>query len=205
MNPLDDDGVGVDGSDHDATVTGPTDEPERSSLGAKIVTVAIGLLLIGLIAVLATRDTDQSGADSSPLLGRVVPALTGTTLAGDTFDIDDARGSWVLLNFFASWCIPCEQEHPELVEFARRHDDGTATVVSVTMGDKERDARAFFEDHGGDWPVIIDAEAAPATFVVLQVPESFLIAPSGVVVGKWNGQITADSVDEVIARYTEPA
>jgi len=179
-------------------------EPPPASFTARIVTVVIGGLLIGLIAVLATRDEVDGGADSSPLVGHVVPALSGTTLDGTTFDIDSARGSWVLLNFFASWCIPCHEEHPELVAFAERHADGSARVVSVTMpSDRPSDTRAFFEKNGGSWPVIVGADSAPATFVVLQVPESFLIAPSGVVVGKWNGQLTADEVDAVIAQFTE--
>lgn len=186
----------------------PADGPHpdvggRSSVGARVVTGVVAVVLVGFVAVLATRGDGEAGADPSPLLGRVVPELTGTTLDGTTFHIDDARGRWVLLNFFASWCIPCHEEHPDLVEFARRHADGSAQVVSVTMDNREEDARAFFEERGGEWPVIVDAVSAPATFVVLQVPESFLIAPSGVVVGKWNGKVTADGVDEVIARFTE--
>jgi len=180
-------------------------EPPPATMTARIVTVAVGVVLIGFIAILATRDDAPEGADSSPLLGHVVPALNGTTLDGTVFDIDSARGSWVLLNFFASWCVPCEQEHPELIDFARRHSDGSARVVSVTMGDQEGDTRRFFDENGGSWPVIIDAVSAPATFVVLQVPESFLISPGGVVVGKWNGQLTADEVDSVIAQFSEGA
>ena len=175
----------------------------RSSIGSRVVTGLIGLLLLGFIVVLFTRD-DQEGQAGSPLLGRAVPELVGTGLDGSTIDIDDFRGRWVLLNFLASWCIPCVDEHPELVDFSMRHRDGTAAVVSVTMLDTEKDVRAFFDKYGGDWPVIIDAASAPATFVVLQVPESFLIAPSGLVVGKWNGQITADAIDSLIARIEDP-
>ena len=170
-----------------------------SPLWAKVGTVVVALLLVGLIALLATRDDDDSASAASPLIGRFVPELEATTLDGATFDIDATRGRWVLLNFFASWCIPCENEHPELVEFSERHSDGSAMVVSVVMGDTAENARAFFQARGGDWPVMVDAETAPARFVVLQVPESFLVSPAGVVVAKWNGEITADVVDAAIA------
>jgi len=170
-----------------------------SSGAARLITVAVGVVLIGLIAVLFMSD-DSTSPTSSALLDRVVPPLVGNTLDDGVVDIDDYRGEWVLLNFFASWCIPCVQEHPELIEFSERHADGSASVISVTMGDTEEDARAFFEKRGGDWPVIIDAEAAPAVFGVLAVPETFLIAPSGVVVAKWVGQITANAIDSEIAR-----
>ena len=167
---------------------------------AIVGTVLVGVLLLGFIAVLATRDDgDGTGRVESPLVGRVVPELAGRTLAGGQFDIDNARGSWTVLNFFASWCIPCAVEHPELVALSELTGPESVQVVSVTMGDTEADAAAFFEQRGGDWPVIVDATSAPARFVVLQVPETFLIAPSGLVVGKWNGEIKADEVLGVIA------
>ena len=181
------------------------DDERPASITARVVTIVIGVLLAGFVVVLATGGDDDGGADPTPLLGRAVPELVGTTLSGDTFDIDDYQGTWVLLNFFASWCIPCENEHPELVEFARRHADGSAAVVSVNNGEGERAAREFFEEHGGDWPVIYDADSASARFVVLQVPESFLIDPLGRVVWKWNGEITADRVDSVMDALLEPA
>ena len=63
----------------------------------------------------------------------------------------------------------------------------------------EEDARAFFDEYGGDWPVLVDGDAAWAVaFSVLRPPESFLVAPGGTVVARWQGQITADEVDRVV-------
>ncbi|MCP3936826.1 MAG: TlpA family protein disulfide reductase [Actinomycetia bacterium] len=180
----------VDRSADDSETTG-------SPLWAKVGTVIVGLVLVGFIALLATRD-DEAGSGVSRLLGRAVPELEGTTLDGGSFDIDAARGRWVLVNFFASWCVPCEVEHPELVDFSERHDDGSAVVVSVLMGDTPENGRAFFDLRGGDWPVIIDADSAPARFSVPQVPETFLVSPSGLVAGHWTTDFTADSADEII-------
>jgi len=177
----------------------PTDAERPRGGVARLVAIGVAILLVGLMVILFTTD-DSTAPSSSALIDRVVPPLVGNTLDDGVVDIDDYRGEWVLLNFFASWCIPCVREHPELVEFAERHADGSASVISVTMGDTEEDARAFFEERGGDWPVIIDSETAPAVFGVLAVPETFLIAPSGVVVAKWIGQITADGIDAEIAR-----
>ncbi len=168
-------------------------------LWVKIGTGVVAAVLVGFIAVLATSDGgDGIGRVDSPLIGRAVPELVGTTLDGSTYDIDSARGTWTVINFFASWCVPCQAEHPELVEFADRHRDGSAQVVSVVMGDTESAVREFFDERGGDWPVILDAASAPAEFVVTQVPETFLVAPSGLVVAKWIGQITADTIDAAI-------
>ena len=168
-------------------------------LWAKIGTAVVGLVLLGFVLLLATSDDgDGTGRVDSPLVDRVVPPLVGTTLDGSQYDIDDDRGRWVVVNFFASWCIPCEVEHPEFIEFSERHADGSAQVVSVLFGDTAENAQRFFDERGGDWPVIVDADTAPADFVVLQVPETFLVAPSGLVVGKWEGEITADQIDGAI-------
>src|SRR3546814_3189432 len=64
---------------------------------------------------------------------------------GETFDMDDWRGRWVAVNFFASWCIPCMEEHPELVAFDEAHREaGDAAVVSFTYDDRTDDAKEFF-------------------------------------------------------------
>ena len=90
------------------------------------------VLLIGFVAILATREPATERRASSPLIGKVAPALSGETLDGGTFDIDDQRGRWVVVNFFATWCGRAVEEHPELVRFDEAHAAaGDATVVSV--------------------------------------------------------------------------
>ena len=113
----------------------------------------------------------------------------------------------MLVNFFQSTCVPCIVEHPELVAFAARHaaaDD--ARVVSVVFDDSEDNVREFFAVHGGDWPVLAEgATAAAVAYGVTGVPESYLVAPSGVVVWKQLGGVTADAIDGVITRLSVPA
>jgi cytochrome c biogenesis protein CcmG/thiol:disulfide interchange protein DsbE len=173
---------------------------------ARWISVIVGVLLAGFIAFLFTRDTGERSNDS-PLLGELVPPVTGSTLDGGSFDIDDIRGQWVAVNFFASWCGPCRQEHPELVEFAERHaGPGDASVVSIAFDDREDDARAFFEELGGDWPVLVtDTAGTGVDFGVTGVPETYLVAPNGTVVAKWAEPVTADALDAVIAQLTSGA
>jgi len=165
----------------------------------RLISGAAAAILLALVLVLATRDIDNGLGANSPLVGQLVPAIVGTDFAGRTFDVDEHKNSWVLVNFFASWCVPCIREHPELDEWSRRHEfDGI--VISVPFGDTEKDARKFFTDYGGDWPVLMDTDALWAVaFGVLRPPESFLAAPGGTVVARWQGAITADALDEVMA------
>lgn len=164
---------------------------------------AVGVVVLLLIVVLATRKPVDGEPTSSPLVGQPVPALAGTTLDGERFDIDDHRGKFVLVNFFASWCLECKIEHPELVKFVEEHrarDD--VTVVSVTFDDTPELIRDFFSQNGGDWPVIVgDTGGAILDFGVAKVPESFLISPSRQVVAKFIG-VTQAELDRVIAKVT---
>jgi len=183
------------------------DEPAGGPRAALVASAVIAVLVALMVAVLATRDPSTERATQSPLIGRLAPATAGTTLDGDEVSIDDARGRWVVVNFFASWCIPCQQEHPELFAFDDAHRAaGDAVLIGVTFDNDADDARAFFARNGGDWPVIDDPEnSIGVAYGVAQVPETFVVAPNGTVVQRFAGAVTRAELDELIALYEEPA
>jgi cytochrome c biogenesis protein CcmG/thiol:disulfide interchange protein DsbE len=166
--------------------------------------VAAGVVLALFVAVLATRDSDPTNrAVDSPLLGKPNPGLSGESLLdGETFDLRDAEGQWVLVNFFATWCEPCRKEHPDLVRFAQDHRvAGDAGVVSVVFEDQPEDVEGFFRDNGGDWPVVHDTEGEVVVdWSVSGVPESYLVDPSGGVRAKIVGGVDADKLEDLLRR-----
>jgi cytochrome c biogenesis protein CcmG/thiol:disulfide interchange protein DsbE len=169
------------------------------------VVLPVAVVLSLLLVLLATRDPSSERETRSDLLGHLAPDVTGTTTDGDVFAIDAERGRWVVVNFFSTTCVPCIQEHPELVAFQRRHAAaGDATVVSVAFDDSAANVARFFEENGGDWPVLVaDTGAIAVRFGVTGVPESYLVAPSGVVVSKFIGGVRADDlearIDQLVA------
>jgi cytochrome c biogenesis protein CcmG/thiol:disulfide interchange protein DsbE len=176
--------------------------PPRRRTGL-IVSGVVAVAALALVAVLATSDPASERRTRSPLVGRTVPALAGETLDGGRFDIDAQQGRWVVVNFFATWCVPCIQEHPELKAFDEEHRAlGDATVVSVVFSDDGDKARDFFAQNGGDWAVLDDQEGSAALdFGVPKVPETYLVDPSGLVVAKFTGGVTQEGIDSAIAQF----
>lgn len=170
--------------------------PQRGRV-ALVVSAVMLVLVGGLVVVLAGSPAATDREAYSSLLGQPVPAVSGESLDGESFDIDDHLGRWVVVNFFARWCPPCIEEHPELVQFDEAHGEaGDAVLVSVIFDDDPGKVAEFFDTHGGDWPVLPDAEGRIATdFGVARVPETYLVDPSGVVRAKLIGGVTQEGLE----------
>jgi cytochrome c biogenesis protein CcmG/thiol:disulfide interchange protein DsbE len=128
------------------------------------------------------------------------------TLDGDSFDLARRKGSWVVLNFFNSTCVPCVQEHPELVAFSEQQAglvDG-AELYTVVNDDRDEAVRRFFADNGGDWPILTDDLGQIAvSFGVAKVPETWVIDPNGVVVQRQISRVAASQLAADLQRFRE--
>jgi len=166
--------------------------------------VGIGVLVVaaGLIAVLATRPPAAVSEVQSPLLGKLTPSIMGATVSGVRYELPRAPGKFVVVNFFASWCPPCQTEGPELVKFQFEHQaSGDATMVSVVFEDSLGAARTYQSRLGATWPTLADPGGRVAlSFGVRAPPSTFVIAPDGRVVRYLVAPVTAADLDKVIAQ-----
>lgn len=163
--------------------------------------IPTALVLVLLVVVLATA-SDDSTFRPSPLLQKPAPLIVGETLDGTTFDLAEHRGSYVVVNFFQSNCVPCIREHPELVKFDQTHREvGDAILVSLVFSDTVANAARFFEENGGgDWPILAaDTGTYAVQYGVTAAPETVIIDPNGIVIDKRIGAITADWLDQRIS------
>lgn len=188
-------------------MTPPEHTRRRRTRTLAWIAVPSVILVLGLVGVLATRPEASTRTTPSPLVGRVAPEARGETIDGTAADLADQRGRWVLVNFFATWCVPCREEHPSLVAFSERHASiGDAVVFGVVYADDVGAVREFRRAEGGDWPMLVDPDGRVALdFGVSGVPESFLIDPNGIVVARVLGGIDLDRLEALLDDAKEKA
>ena len=182
------------------------DAPTGRRLAPWIVLV-VAIAMVGLLVVLAGADSDSSATADSPLIGRPAPEAIGTLDDGRTFDLSQRKGSWVVLNFFDPDCVPCIQEHPDLVQFSEDQAtlgaDGAELYSVITRGTRD-EVDEFFAERGGDWPQIYsEFDEFPVAFGVAAVPETWIIDPSGVVQLRLISKVTAEQLNTVLQQYRE--
>lgn len=167
------------------------------------VAVAVLAVLAVVGIVLATRTPQQATAVQSPLLGRQAPDFSGTDLLnGSPVALTSLRGHYVVVNFFASWCIPCQEEAPDLSRFAydQSHRPGGADMISVVFHDTTSTARAFLTSNGDLWPAVADPGGAIADrYGVTAPPTSFVVDPSGRITAVLVGPATEKNLDSFLA------
>ena len=144
----------------------------------------------------------------STMIGRAAPAFELPALAGagvPAIATADLKGKGVtLVNVFASWCVPCRDEHPLLMQLSGRDD---VRIVGINNKDRPEDAMRFLTRLGQPY----DAIGADSTgrvsidWGVYGVPETFIVDDGGVIRFKWIGPMTPESIDKVILPEIEKA
>ena len=166
--------------------------------------VAIGLVAL-LFILLAWSLLNDDGGDLAKQANRgdrpTAPDFTLERLDRDgELELSSLRGKAVVLNLWASWCIPCREEAPALESFQRREGDRGFTVLGIDSRDLSGDGRAFARRYGLSYPQLRDGDGATAhDFGTTGVPENYLIDPQGKVRLLVRGPITADYLEDEVA------
>lgn len=161
-------------------------------IGVVIVAIVVFVLYAGL-------GKDPQHIDS-PLIGRPAPPFALRAVGtGETIDLDSLRGKPVIVNFWATWCGPCYEEHPTLVANARALPN--VQFIGVVFNDTDDKILRFLAERGSAYPTLLDTNGKTAiAYGVGGVPETYFINAAGMVVAKFEGPLSTEAIQENLAK-----
>lgn len=184
------------------------DVGERETLDRKPKRPRGRTLVLAVAPVVAFALLLASGLGRDPrelpsqLVGKAAPTFALPRLGGGgSVDLASLRGQVVIANFWASWCLACRDEHPDLLAAWERYRERGVVLVGIDFEDTEDAALDYTEEMGGDWPLVTDPGSRTAiAYGVFGVPETFVIAPDGTITAKKVGAVTYAWLTEEIDR-----
>jgi cytochrome c biogenesis protein CcmG/thiol:disulfide interchange protein DsbE len=171
-------------------------------VGAQALSVA---LVAGLLALLIWKVSHQVGTSSiaSEVRRGKQPAAPAFTLArldgGGQLSSESLKGRVQVINFWASWCVPCREEAPLLEGASRQLASDGVVVVGIDHQDFSGDARGFMHSHGMTYPTVADkGDKLYTRYGLTGVPETFCANRKGEVVAHVPGAVTTETLDACI-------
>lgn len=170
-------------------------EGKPRPLNPRVLLAALAVVA-PLVAVLVLNLGRNPHAIGSPLVGRAAPDFVLRPLdGGDPVTLASLRGRPAVINFWATWCVPCFEEHPLLVSAARGQGD-RVRFLGVIYEDSEEQVRAFLARQGSAYPSLVDpGSRAAIAFGIFGVPETFFLDAEGRIAAKHVGPLDAQSLE----------
>jgi cytochrome c biogenesis protein CcmG/thiol:disulfide interchange protein DsbE len=174
----------------------------------------VGIALVAMVAAsLLFMLQPGDGGDSAvvgghPLAGKTAPEIDLVSLDGERVTLSSLRGRPVLINFWATWCPPCREEFPLMVQAYADHDDDGLEILGILHDDAAEGASAFVADQGAAWPMLLDPDdTAWSDYLGVGLPTSFFVDADGVVqafsLGPFNEAGLAAQLATILPRATD--
>ena len=186
----------------------PTATPFRTRLRRRSSRWLLVGAVVAVVSVLTSLFAFGLGRDpsviNSPLIGRPAPDFALRTLDGARLvRLSSLRGQVVVINFWASWCAACREEHPALIATWQRYRDQGVILLGIDFQDRKSDAVGFMKEMGADWPILEDPGGRAAlAFGVYGVPETYFVGPDGIVrykkIGASSYELLTDQIEQLL-------
>ena len=152
--------------------------------------MAAVVVIVGLYSYRHSRGSRSGSARAN--LPREAPDFTLPRFDGGQLQLSSYRGKVVLLDFWATWCVPCREETPHFVELQEKYKDRGLQIIGVSMDDSADPVHTFYEQFHMNYPVVMGtAETGSAYGGVLGLPIAFLIDRNGIIHSKHMGATDA--------------
>ena len=160
-----------------------------------------GVLLVTVLSVVAS---DVAAPRKSPLLNHPAPPFSRTALTNERIDLAGLRGRVVLLNFWATWCAPCQVEIPRFIAWEEKYKGDGLSIVGVSMDDSPDIAQSFLRRKKLNYPVLMgDEKLGLAYGGILGLPVTYLIDRHGVVRARFQGETDLDAMENALRRLLQ--
>lgn len=177
--------------------------PERSEGSKKtrlIIFIVVIAVLGSIVFFFSTRLESKPSYTGGKVLGKQAPDVSLKTLDGKKISLSDYKGKTIMVNFFNSWCIPCQEEEPALLEFSRqmKDKDPDFVFIGIVRDDSEKNIRNWAKDK--ELPFIVafdDNENAAISFGTTGQPETYVINSSGQVVGSLLSRASVQTLNQM--------
>lgn len=132
--------------------------------------------------------------------GNTSPNFTLKDLAGKEHSLTDYRGKGVIINFWATYCPPCEEEMPYLEKAYRQYNNEGIEILAINASEPTRMVKQFMKRHELSFPILLDLNGnVIEQYQVITLPLTFFIDSKGKIVEKFIGELTEEKIEEGIA------
>ena len=158
---------------------------------ARVVRVSVVVALLALVVTLALAFRRDPHDIRTGTVGKPAPAFTLERLDGSgEVALADFSGKVVVVNFFASWCLPCTQENPALVRVYERYRGSDVVLLGVNLQESRENGLAYVQRMGMSWATLADDDGhVVLSYGVFGPPETFFIGRDGIIEGRHIGPI----------------
>lgn len=162
----------------------------RRSIGyGALIIVVVGLLAL-LGVGLANREP-ATGRSGFTRINKPAPEFKLSLFQGGEIDLTSYRGRPIVINFWASWCVPCRQEAPILEGLWQSYQEGGVQFIGVNIQDAEADSSRYIREFGITYPNGLDADGRiTVDYGVIGIPVTFFINREGIVERRWVGAVS---------------
>lgn len=144
-------------------------------------------------------NTAETNKQDTEIAQRMAPDFTLQALDGSELKLSDYQGDVVLINFWASWCPPCNAEMPALNTYYEAHKDEGFTIIGVNVKESTATVSKFVEEKGLSFPIALDENSQIAAgYGATGLPTSFFVGRDGEMLGYWPGILTEEMLEESV-------
>lgn len=168
------------------------------------------LLAVALLVTSGLPQREQftgelvSGEWVAPEINALAPPIIKTTLAGEDISLQNLQGYPVIINFWATWCVPCRVEMPMLQSFFERYHEQGLEVIAVNMGENQSTVQDWITDFGYTFMVILDEDQSLfERYQIRGQPSTFIVSPQGIITDIFYGPISDRGLNNALQPFLE--